>query len=59
MAARGSQMRVIFPKLPEFGSRGEKPWVRILPVRHQFCEDVLAEGLQSAVKFGGSRFFVC
>lgn len=24
MAARGSQMRIIFPKLPEFGSRGKK-----------------------------------
>lgn len=24
MAARGSQMRGIFPKLPEFGSKGEK-----------------------------------
>lgn len=60
MAAHGSQMRVMFPKLPEFGQGKKKALSEYLPNKtQQFSEYTLADGLQSAMKFGEVCLFVC
>lgn len=57
MATRGSQMRVIFPKLPEFGSREKKALSEDLASQTQICENVLAERVLG--NLGDLAFFVC
>ena len=60
MVACGSQMRVIFPKPSEIGRGGREALTQYLANKpQQSSERVLAEGLQSAMKFGGSCLFVC
>lgn len=57
MAARGSQMRVVFPKPSAFGQGEEKALGEYLANKtQQFSQYVLAEGLQSAMKLEGLAF---
>lgn len=59
MAARGSQMRVIFPKPSEFGRGEEKALSKYLANKtQQSSAYVLVEGLPSAMKFGGGLAFL-
>lgn len=57
MAARGSQMRVVFPKPSAFRRGEEKALGEYLANKtHQFSRYVLAEGLQSAMELEGLAF---